>query len=127
LNTGGIKISTPLFAPQRPEGPKSRFHECIQSFDIPSQVFVPVFMDHPQFSEHDWQRGCQQLFSMIKAMWSMDYLKFALSAVTMTKNHIKKRSSHSIKEHPGCRESILHLVDFPSGKKLLTERVLQHG
>lgn len=46
-------------------------------------------------------------------------------AVAMTKNQIKKRSSRSNKEHPGCMGSILHLFDFPSGKKLLTDKT--HG
>lgn len=43
-------------------------------------------------------------------------------AVAMTKNHMKKRFSRSNKEHPGCMGSILHLFDFPSGKKLLTDK-----
>lgn len=43
----------------------------------------------------------------------------------MTKNQIKKRFSRSNKEYPGCMGSILHLFDFPSGKKLLTDKT--HG
>lgn len=45
----------------------------------------------------------------------------------MTKNQIKKRFSRSNKEHPGCMGSILHLFDFPSGKKLLTDKTHRDG
>jgi len=47
-------------------------------------------------------------------------------AVGMTKNQVKKRSFRSNKEHPGCMGSILHLFDFPSGKKLLTDKTHKH-
>lgn len=51
---------------------------------------------------------------------------FNIYAVGMTKNQVKKRSFRSNKEHPGCMGSILHLFDFPSGKKLLTDKTHKH-